>query len=1117
MEKSDSLSKNEQKYKSRKSSSFKLKFLLYFLPPILLVSTFLVILSTAFSRNIAIENENKQVSSILDAQSEKLSTYIYNRDFLKLSALLRQVFGKDQVKEISVFNLTKGDKSVIFLNDKNNFASVKTHSHQIALKGPQDRLEKWQIEIKLSNLYTQKLIELFIGFQLAIVLTMSMGMVIGVFVAFDHYLMQPFQELRRFLLSGESQQRPSEGSHRDEITEIIEDIRGCFEQIFQTHKNQQKCLEASDTTMFEYDLNNDKFSFFTNTIPETPVNTDEIKNLENFKRFLKAENTPDAEIFWHKLKSDLTSETTGIRSQIFKINHKNQTRTERIWLKITFYWNNECEKPFITGQITNITPQKNLEINLIESKNDFKHLLENTSTGIFKSRLDRFFFMNTPLARMLGYSTPDEAVANIRSISHQFFARNEDSTFFQDRLKKIGSIQNLEFNFKRADKTVFCGLISANLVKNHQGNFTQGCILDITDKKEAEDSLRNIEKSMRLSLDASKTLAFRLDLESERIELTGPVEEIFAVASEKLTNLKSLKKFIHPDDLGLFPPSIVATDKTSSENAQINLRICVNKASDEIETKWLGIDWGLLSFGSHNRPVAIHGLIKDISLQKIKEQELVRQKDKAIQTSQLKSDFFADMSHEIRTPLNAIIGFSELLEPVVKDNSNCQNYVNSILTASRNLLNIINDILDLSRLEAGKLEINPEPVSIEVLSHEIISIFSAQAQAKGIELSTHIDDSVPSILLIDSLRIKQIINNLVANAIKFTPSGKVSLFFGASPSKESNTTTLNISVEDTGVGIDQSESEQIFKPFAQRKGQDTRMGGTGLGLAISKKLIETMNGTISLTSEPGKGSKFEVCLKDVNIDKYTIKTKYNHKEKASQFSFARQKILVVDDTSSNRELLSEALSAAGLEVIAAQDGQEAVELANTHSPELIIMDIRMPKKNGIEASIEIKAKHNIPIIALTASLSTGNDENLKIFDGILHKPVKLYDLFTESGRFLQFDIKDRKVFDEEIKDTTPSTAFEQIIEPRQLAEKIGQNILLDLEKLEGAYNIDEIKAFANKLRNLAQKHSFNLLTLEAKDLYKGANQYNTNTMEHALHQISKTLGLFLNFFRQNKS
>ena len=237
-------------------------------------------------------------------------------------------------------------------------------------------------------------------------------------------------------------------------------------------------------------------------------------------------------------------------------------------------------------------------------------------------------------------------------------------------------------------------------------------------------------------------------------------------------------------------------------------------------------------------------------------------KIEADKANEAKSEFLANMSHEIRTPLNAVIGISELLSNTIKDKKQ-QNYMNTINNAGNSLLLIINDILDLSKIESGKMELNFKPIKLHAIFKEIETIFMQEVHNKEIEFFVEIPNDIPELILFDEVRIRQILLNLIGNAVKFTEKGYVKLSIETVPSnkRDMRQVDLRLSIEDTGIGIPKSEKERIFQAFTQISGQSIKKyGGTGLGLSITKKLVEMMNGKISLESEVGKGSCFRVWL-----------------------------------------------------------------------------------------------------------------------------------------------------------------------------------------------------------------------------------------------------------------
>ena len=371
-----------------------------------------------------------------------------------------------------------------------------------------------------------------------------------------------------------------------------------------------------------------------------------------------------------------------------------------------------------------------------------------------------------------------------------------------------------------------------------------------------------------------------------------------------------------------------------------------------------------------NNLLYYEGLLEDIT-EKKKAAELKIARDAAEAATQAKSEFLANMSHEIRTPMNAILGFTELLEGTIKDDEQQKEYLNSISSSGKTLLSLINDILDLSKIEAGKLKIQYKPINARSIFKEIRQIFSQKVEEKGLDLCIDLDPELPSLVL-DEVRIRQILFNLVGNAIKFTHKGyiKVSVkktYKGDDRSK----VDFIFSVKDTGIGIPEKQQDLIFESFEQQEGQShAQYGGTGLGLAISRRLAVMMNGEIKLESEQGRGSTFSVHLRDVLVAPDTDLEKDDVSQDYTSLIFEPATILIVDDTESNRTLLKGYLNFAPFKFIEADNGQTGIDYAQKYKPDLILMDIKMPVLNGCEATRRLKAsdelKH-IPVIIVTAS------------------------------------------------------------------------------------------------------------------------------------------------------
>ena len=315
------------------------------------------------------------------------------------------------------------------------------------------------------------------------------------------------------------------------------------------------------------------------------------------------------------------------------------------------------------------------------------------------------------------------------------------------------------------------------------------------------------------------------------------------------------------------------------------------------------------------------------------------EKEKAVRANNAKSEFLTNMSHELRTPLNAVIGFSQLLSSMVTDPKQ-KTYTHSIRTAGKSLLKLINDILDLSKIESGMMEVNYLPVEPRRIFNEIRHIFREKTEGKGLSYITEIDESLPDSLMLDETRLRQILLNLVGNAIKFTDTGFVKLAVKRSGVKtkdfghgltridtDKRRVDIVISVEDTGKGIPPDEQDSIFEPFKQQQGQSvSKYGGTGLGLSISKRLTEMMKGRISVESEPGKGSTFTIVLENVEIPRTGAEVPREEWDdfNLDSVSFEPARVLVVDDVESNRLMLGEVLNRVNLESLTASNGEEAL-------------------------------------------------------------------------------------------------------------------------------------------------------------------------------------------------
>lgn len=657
-----------------------------------------------------------------------------------------------------------------------------------------------------------------------------------------------------------------------------------------------------------------------------------------------------------------------------------------------------------------------LEQRTIEAQ--YRQLFEQSADGIYQTTPDgRLLRANPALIRMMGYGSLPEMLEALGRAVESVYADPLDHRNFRRKIDEQGAVRGFEYRARRSDGAIIWLSDSATVVRDERGAVIryEGMLRDITDQKAAEAAVAESQRRLREVID---TVPASINVKDRNLR--------FSIMNRYMATLLG----IEPEDaIGRTTGELMARynrSKSAEFDAEVlRTRKPLGYYEDEYADAsgtlrhWLTTKIPILDENGEVDSIVTCAL--DIGERKRGEAALKAAKETAEAATEAKSQFLAHMSHEIRTPMNGVLGMIEILEHTDLDDAQ-RKLVGTVRASATALLRIINDILDLSKLEADKLEIEDVPISLAQIISGVEDTLAAEARAKGLSWTVTIDPTIPQWLLGDPVRLRQVLLNLASNAVKFTERGGVHIIAERDAAQRAigadRRIGVKLIVQDTGIGMSEEAASRLFRPFEQTDASITRrFGGTGLGLSICRRIVTLMGGAITVESKPGQGSAFIVAL-PLAIDDETgpVTSAKASAPPSDDMAWSLPKngtraqsglILVADDHPVNRDVMLKQLEILGYAADAVRDGQEAFEALSRTDYGLLLSDCHMPVLDGFELTARIRAEEaatgrHLPIVAITANALAGEAERCVAagMDGYLAKPVQIAELRAVLARFL---------------------------------------------------------------------------------------------------------------------
>lgn len=752
-------------------------------------------------------------------------------------------------------------------------------------------------------------------------------------------------------------------------------------------------------------------------------------------------------------------------------------------------------------------------------------------------------YVNHAFEQVTGYTKNDILGKSTRILK----SGKNSPEIYKDLWKNIsnGNIWENEWINKKRDGSLYWEKVSINPILNANDEIVNYLAIkqDITEQKAIENRIKELNSNLEQKvIERTEELHLSNMRLQEEINERKKTEEKFSIAFRSGSALMTMNyadnmEFIDVNDsytetLGYTREDVfngyLAQRLMEENDPEINKvfellaeKKTISKRELRIPVKNGGYKDVLYSSDLiylEKRPVNLSVAI-DITDLKNAEKELIKARKDAEKANKAKSEFLANMSHEIRTPMNAVLGYSSLLRKLLKEPKQIQ-FLENIQSSGQSLLRIINDILDLSKIESGKLDLDYQNVNSRGFFSEFAKMFSFKTMEKGIDFILKTDPNLPEIIQIDETRLRQILINIIGNAVKFTNRGHVILnieVLSIIKSDSSKTLNLKLSIKDTGIGIPEHMQEDIFNSFVQVSGSQ-HPGGTGLGLPISQRLVKMMGGQLSVSSKLGEGSTFEILIPNIHLPQNNIFSSISPGGYQYKWEFDGSNILVVDDISLNIDFIADVLSDAHLNIFKAANGKEALNIVRSHDINLILTDIRMPVMDGYELLKTIKKnkKHKqIPVIAYSASVLKEEEREIKgrAFEAFLSKPLDIEDLVKTLAKYLKHT---KTILTQAYMKEEELLLSININDKDKFLKYLKTNLSNQHQILIKRQAIDDVKSFSKELIETGNKYQIEIIGKLGRDLLDSANNYNVGKIIKDIQKFGKIKELLINKLENGK-